>query len=132
MPLLARLVILFLTVPVMEMLILIQTGKVLGFWPTLGLLIVLGLLGIYLVKSQGFMVFQRIRHEIARGQIPTSSLLDGLLVLVSGILLITPGLLTDLIGLAILVPPVRRLLREKLKRLVLKMFLPRTFLRIRW
>ncbi|MEW6065360.1 MAG: FxsA family protein [Bacillota bacterium] len=129
---LRRFLILLLAVPIIEMLILVETGRRFGFWTTLGILIVLGLLGIFLVRTQGFAVVGKIKQEISLGQVPTTSLLDGLLVLASGLLLLTPGLLTDFVGLAILFEPVRRVLRLKLKSFILRSFLPGRLLRIKW
>lgn len=129
---LRRFLVLLLVVPIIEMLILVETGRRFGFWATLGALVILGLVGIYLVRTQGFAVIGKIKQEISLGQVPTTSLLDGLLVLGSGLLLLTPGLLTDFVGLAILLEPVRRVLRQKLKNLILKSFLPGRLIRIRW
>lgn len=129
---LRRFLVLLLVVPIIEMLILVETGRRFGFWATLGTLVILGLVGIYLVRTQGFAVIGKIKQEISLGQVPTTSLLDGLLVLGSGLLLLTPGLLTDFVGLAILLEPVRRVLRHKLKNLILKSFLPGRLVRIRW
>ncbi|MFZ5599657.1 MAG: FxsA family protein [Bacillota bacterium] len=127
-----RFLVLLLVVPIIEMLILVETGRRFGFWVTLGALVILGLVGIYLVRTQGFAVIGKIKQEISLGQVPTTSLLDGLLVLGSGLLLLTPGLLTDFVGLAILLEPVRRVLRHKLKNLILKSILRGRLVRIRW
>ncbi|MEW6697839.1 MAG: FxsA family protein [Bacillota bacterium] len=129
---LRRFLVLLLVVPIIEMLILVETGRRFGFWVTLGALVILGLVGIYLVRTQGFAVIGKIKQEISLGQVPTTSLLDGLLVLGSGLLLLTPGLLTDFVGLAILLEPVRRVLRHKLKNLILKSILRGRLVRIRW
>ncbi|OPY58217.1 MAG: phage T7 F exclusion suppressor FxsA [Pelotomaculum sp. PtaU1.Bin035] len=109
-----RLLLLLVLIPLLEMLILIQIGRIFGFWHTLMLLIILGLVGAAMVRSQGFSVICRLRQEIARGQVPGLSLLDGMMVLTGGILLITPGLLTDLAGLMLLIPFIRRRARGML------------------
>ncbi|RYD05383.1 hypothetical protein N752_08550 [Desulforamulus aquiferis] len=102
-----RILALLLIVPVIEMLILIESGRRFGFWPTLGFIVVMGIIGIVLIRSQGFVVINNIKLELAHGQIPTSSVLEGMIIIASGLLLLTPGLLTDFIGLTLLIPPVR-------------------------
>jgi len=109
--LLRRLILLFILVPLLELIILIQVGRYLGFWPTVFLLLVLGLVGITLVRTQGLSAWHRIRTELAAGHPPGEALLDGLLVFAAGLLLITPGLLTDAAGLLLLLPQVRAVAR---------------------
>lgn len=123
--------ILLLVIPVIEMFILIQAGKIFGFWTTLGILITLGVLGIYLIKSQGLAVFGEIKNELARGQVPTRYLLDALLIIISGALLLTPGLLTDLFGLLLLVPPLRLRVGQKIAHVIMRYVLPNMIYR-RW
>lgn len=118
--------------PIVEMLVIIETGRRFGFWFTLGALIVLGLLGLYLVKKQGFAVITKIKYEISLGHVPTDSLLDGLLILVSGLLLLTPGLITDLLGLLLLIDPLRIILRRKFIKYITKILLPGHLLKIKW
>lgn len=116
-----RLLLLFILVPFLELIILIQVGRYLGFWQTVLLLIILGLLGIALVRTQGLSAWHHIRAEIAAGHPPGEALLDGLLVLAAGLLLITPGLLTDAAGLLLLLPPVRAVARLWLSGWLLKL-----------
>lgn len=103
----SRLLLIFILVPFVEVMILIQVGKYLGFWPTLLLLFGLGTLGFLLVKSQGLSVIRRIREEVRAGRPPGDALLDALLIFSGGLLLITPGLLTDAAGLLLMLPTVR-------------------------
>ncbi|MCB0292521.1 MAG: FxsA family protein, partial [Calditrichaeota bacterium] len=103
----AKLLFLFIAIPLAELALLVKLGEVLGFWPTIGLVIVTGILGASLAKAQGFMIYARIQQELAAGRMPTGELLDGLLILIGGIVLLTPGLLTDLCGFALLIPPLR-------------------------
>jgi len=105
--LLSRLLLIFILIPFIEMMILIQAGRYLGFWPTLFLLVGLGTLGFLLAKSQGLSVVRRIREEIRAGRPPGEALLDAVLIFSGGLLLITPGLLTDAAGLLLMLPPVR-------------------------
>ena len=116
-----RLLLLFIMVPFLELIILIQVGRYLGFWATVLLLLALGFLGIALVRTQGLSVWHRIRSEVAAGRPPGEALLDGLLVFSAGLLLITPGLLTDAAGLLLLLPPVRAAARQRLSGWLLKL-----------
>lgn len=111
-----RLLALFILVPLVEMLILIGLGDWLGFWPTIGLVIVTGFFGASLARAQGVRALGRIQGELAAGRVPTDEMVDGLLVLVGGIVLLTPGLLTDLAGLALMVPAVRAWVRKQVQR----------------
>ena len=70
-------------------------------------------MGWYLAKSQGLSILAKIQSEMAAGRVPTAELVDGLLVLIGGIVLLTPGLLTDLVGFALMVPGIRAILRER-------------------
>ncbi|SFG92990.1 UPF0716 protein FxsA [Desulfotomaculum arcticum] len=117
---LSRLFLLFVLVPFLELIILIRIGQYLGFLPTVFILLALGLLGIALVRTQGFQVWHRIRTEVSAGRPPGEALLDGLLVFSAGLLLITPGLLTDAAGLLLLLPPVRAAARLRLAGWLLK------------
>lgn len=114
----SRLLLLFIGVPLVEILILIKLGEVLGFWNTILLVIGTGMAGAYLAKLYGLSIWYQIRQDLQLGQMPAEKLLDGLLILVGGIVLLTPGLLTDLLGLALLFPGTRfffkRWLRERL------------------
>ena len=104
---LMKLIVLFVAVPFMEMLILIELGMVMGFWFTVALIALTGLLGAILTRMEGICVVMRIRDELKMGNLPAEDLIDGLLILVAGIVLITPGLLTDILGFCLLVPRVR-------------------------
>lgn len=110
-----RLVLLFILVPFVELILLIRVGSYMGFWPTFFMLVILGLLGFVLARSQGFFVLHRIKEELAQGRLPGDALLDGLLVFSGGLLLITPGLLTDIAGLLLMVPQLRGRIRGILK-----------------
>jgi UPF0716 protein FxsA len=109
-----RLLILFIVVPFIELYLLIKLGQIIDVWPTLGIIILTGVLGANLVKRQGRAVLLQLNQQLAAGQIPAEPLVDGALILVSGVLLITPGLITDTTGLLMLLPPVRAFLRNKL------------------
>lgn len=107
---------LFVVVPLLELAVIIQVGQWLGVWETLLLLLAVSLAGALLVKLQGLSVLRRIGLEVGSRRLPGRSLVDGALVLVAGALMLTPGLLTDALGLVLLVPGTRALVREALLR----------------
>jgi len=111
-----RLLILFITIPLVELYLLAVVGSRVGLPATLMLVILTGAWGAYLAKSQGYSILARIQAETAAGRGPTAELIDGLLVLIGGIVLLTPGLLTDLAGFALMVPGFRALIRERVKK----------------
>ena len=111
----ARLLILFTVVPLIELALLIKLGNVIGLWPTIFIVIATGVLGAALARSQGTQVISAIRAEVAEGRPPTESLINGLLVLVGGVVLLTPGLLTDLLGFSLLIPFTRDWFKKKLR-----------------
>lgn len=109
-----RLLILFTIIPFVELVILIEIGRNVGLGPTLVLVICTGIAGTVLAKREGLTIFQRVRSDLSEGRIPGRKILDGLLVLVGGILLITPGVLTDFTGFVFILPGSRDLVRERL------------------
>ena len=111
-----RLFIVFVLVPLLEMMLLIRLGEVIGFWNTVLLILVTGLLGSALARREGFAVWRRFSEKTQTGQMRGTELIDGLIILVSGALLITPGVLTDVAGLLGLIPPSRALIRRALKK----------------
>jgi UPF0716 protein FxsA len=112
----ARLLLLFVLVPLIELAILIRIGNWLGFWPTLGLVVATGAVGALLAKAQGARVLGEIRSDLAAGRVPAARLVDGLLVLVGGIVLLTPGLISDILGLLLLLPVTRDRLKASVRR----------------
>ncbi|MBY0085536.1 membrane protein FxsA [Brevibacillus sp. M2.1A] len=95
---------------------LITIGSWIGGWNTVMLVILTGILGAWLAKQQGMQVFRMVQHQLSRGQMPTDSLIDGVLILIGGILLLLPGFVTDVIGLVFLIPYTRMIIRHLLKR----------------
>lgn len=113
----AILFLLFLLVPLVEIYFLIEVGEVIGAIPTIGLVVFTALLGAMLLRFQGWMTLQRTRLSLAQGQLPAVELMEGVVLLFSGALLLTPGFVTDAIGFAGLIPPLRRaLIRGFLRR----------------
>ncbi len=110
------LLLLFVLVPFLELYLLLQLGARIGTLPTLGMIVVTGLVGAALARTQGFAALQRIQRELAAGQMPAGALLEGVLILLAGVLLIAPGVLTDVVGVLLLVPPTRALVARGLTR----------------
>jgi UPF0716 protein FxsA len=111
-----RLLLLFTVVPLVELVLLIQLGRVVGLASTLALVLFTGVLGASLARWQGLATLRRVQAEMAEGRVPAAALVDGLLILVAGALLLTPGLLTDALGFLLLVPPSRAVVRRGLSR----------------
>jgi UPF0716 protein FxsA len=111
----ARLLILFITVPLIELYLLVSMGRIVGPIPTIGLVILTGFWGAHLARSQGHSILARMQREIQDGRVPTEELIEGVLVLIGGIVLLTPGLLTDLAGFALMIPSTRRYVRNRLR-----------------
>ena len=114
MPLL--LVILFIVVPIAELALLIQVGQAIGVWWTILLLVADALLGSWLLRTQSRAAWRRFNEALANGRIPHREVVDGVLVIFGGVLLLTPGFITDVFGLLFLFPPTRVLLRGLLVR----------------
>ncbi|MEX0890881.1 MAG: FxsA family protein [Gemmatimonadota bacterium] len=111
---LGKLLLLFIGVPLLELALLLWIGQRVGLVPTVALVVATGVAGAALARSQGLRVLGRIRAELAAGSMPAQELLDGALVLVAGATLLTPGLLTDVFGLLLLLPGTRGWVRARL------------------
>ncbi len=112
----AQLFLLFLIVPAVELALLLQIGRWIGLWPTIGLIFATALAGSFLARREGMATWRAFRQRLAEGKLPGRELIDGVLILLAGALLITPGVLTDLLGLVGLLPPTRALIRRYLMR----------------
>jgi len=108
MSLLKILFLLFLAVPIIEIYLLIQVGSLIGAIPTIALVVFTAVLGALLLRRQGFQTLMRARASMERGEIPAVQMLEGVVLLISGALLLTPGFFTDALGFAGLIPPLRR------------------------
>ncbi len=107
-----RLFLLFAVIPVIEVYLLIKVGSLIGALPTVALLLAISMAGAWLVRHQGFEIMRRIQSELAQGRLPAAELLDGAMVLVGGVLLVTPGFFTDFLGLFFLIPFTRALIKQ--------------------
>ncbi len=107
---LSRLLLLFIVVPAVELILLIQMGQWIGVLPTVGLIVITGIVGAYLTRQQGLQIWRRLQQELQTGQMPGEALLEGAMILVAGAVLLTPGILTDALGFLLLIPPTRKLI----------------------
>lgn len=111
-----RLFLFFTIIPLTEFYLLLKLGQAIGLWPTLGVVFGTGFLGAVLAKRQGVAVLRHLLSEMEQGILPAEALFDGVLLLLAGALLITPGLLTDCLGIMLLFPRTRRALKVWLRR----------------
>ncbi len=111
-PMFLRLLLLFTIVPLVELFLLVKLGTVVGVGPTVALVIFTGVLGAWLARQQGLGVLRRLSEDLAEGRLPAEALIDGLLILIAGAVLLTPGLLTDALGFLLLVPQSRAVVRK--------------------
>ncbi len=109
-----KLLILFVIIPVTELYILIEVGKRIGSLTTISIIIFTGILGAYLVKNQGFMILKKIQNDLNDGIMPGDSLIQGVIILAGGILLLTPGFVTDTVGFIFLIPASRNVIKKYL------------------
>jgi UPF0716 protein FxsA len=112
----AVLALLFVIVPLAELWAIVQVGHAIGYLDTFGLLILTSLAGGWLMKREGLAVLKRAQAAVDRGQVPGKELIDGVLILAGGALMLVPGFITDVIGLLLLLPPVRAGLRAVVRR----------------
>ena len=108
----------FIIVPIAEIALLVHVGGLIGTWQTIGLVVLTAALGTALFRAQGFRIIMRTQDVLAQGGFPAKELFDGICVLVAGVLLLTPGFVTDTLGLALLVPGLRILIGRVLWRTV--------------
>jgi UPF0716 protein FxsA len=113
---LLRLLVLFTLVPLVELYLLIRLGEQIGVGATVAIVIGTGVLGAGLTRLQGLRVLRELRERIEAGQLPTDALIDGLLILIAGAVLLTPGLITDACGFLLLTPQVRATVRHAIVR----------------
>lgn len=109
------LIFLFTVVPMFELFLLIQVGSVIGAWNTVGLVFITGIAGAFLARSQGRAIMMKVQSELAQGGVPADSMLHGLMVFVGGLLLVTPGIVTDLVGFCLVIPVTRWIFLKMIK-----------------
>lgn len=118
----ALLVILFIVVPIIELYVIIQVGQAIGVLPTLALLLADAVLGSLLLRHQGRGAWQRFNLALREGRFPGREVADGLMIAIGGTLLLTPGFVTDIVGLILLIPPTRAVIRRLMRAYVGRRF----------
>ncbi len=115
-----------LVVPLLEVLVILQFGRVIGGWPTLGLLLLESAIGAWIVRREGARTWAALRTALTTGRMPAAQLVDAALVLVGGVLLLTPGFLTDIAGFFFVLPVTRPITRRWLQVVVERQLLARS------
>ncbi len=124
-----KLLALFILVPLAELALFIVLGSRIGLVPTLAIVLFTGVLGAWLTKSQGTRALRRFREALAQGRLPHAEIVEGLMIVVAGALLLTPGFLSDAVGFAALIPSVRAGMRKFLTAYLLTRLAPAGALR---
>ncbi|MDQ0197019.1 FxsA family protein [Neobacillus ginsengisoli] len=106
---------LIIIIPAADIGLLLFSGKLIGAWPTLFLILFTGVVGAYLAKKEGVQTIRKAQEQLRHGQIPGEAVLDGICILVGATLLITPGFITDILGFLMLFPPTRKLFKFFMK-----------------
>jgi len=113
-----RLILIFIVVPLIEILLLIEIGNRIGALNTILIIVLTAILGASMMRQQGFTIMRNIQRDLSQGRMPTGELINGALVLVGGIVLLTPGFFTDAVGFILLIPATRGFIRKKIQRLI--------------
>ncbi|QKS72035.1 membrane protein FxsA [Paenalkalicoccus suaedae] len=112
---------LMIIVPALEIVVFILAGNWIGIWPTFGLIVLTGIIGAWLAKKEGLQAYRRAQLKSQQGMVPGEEMLDGVCILIGGLLLLTPGFLTDTVGFLLLLPPTRKGFKQILQRFFQKM-----------
>jgi UPF0716 protein FxsA len=116
------LVALFIAIPIAELYVIIQVGQAIGALPTIAILLADSIIGSMLLRAQGRTAWQRFNDALAAGRVPAREVLDGVLVIFGGAFLITPGFITDIVGIFLLLPPTRAVVRRLTVRVFARRF----------
>ncbi|OSQ45831.1 FxsA family protein [Thalassospira sp. MCCC 1A01428] len=100
----------FVVMPIVEIAVFIQAGELIGLWPTIAIVVLTAILGTSLMRVQGLQTLAKAQQELDQGEMPLGPLFDGVCILIAGILLLTPGFVTDTMGFLLLIPPLRRVI----------------------
>ncbi|RQD69104.1 MAG: FxsA family protein [Tindallia sp. MSAO_Bac2] len=111
-----KLIILFTTIPIIELMILLRINQYIGFGYTILLVFLTGVAGAFMAKQQGRGILKRIKGDMRQGRMPGDELVNGLCVLIGGALLLTPGIITDIAGFSLVIPATRQGLKQGIKR----------------
>jgi UPF0716 protein FxsA len=116
MGILGKLAVLFVVVPLLELMLLIQVGQVVGLIPTLALVVTTGVTGAWLARLEGLRTLMQLREELSQGKLPGQAIMDGVAILIGAAFLLTPGIITDLVGFSLLLPLTRRALQRRVRQ----------------
>ena len=108
--------VLFIIIPIIEITVIMQVGALLGIWPTIAIVVLSAWLGAKYVRQQGLATLQSVQTRMAQGEMPSEEIVTGLMLLVAGVLLVTPGFVTDIFGLSLLVPAVRTAIANQVQK----------------
>ncbi|MFF2497204.1 FxsA family protein [Peribacillus sp. NPDC058075] len=108
-----------IAMPVIEIIVLLLSGNLIGFWPTLFLIVATGLIGAYLAKRQGMETWKKAQEQIRYGMMPGNEIIDGICIFIGAALLLSPGLISDIMGLILVFPPTRNLLKPIVIRFIM-------------
>ena len=103
----------FVAMPIIEIAVFIQAGELIGLWPTIGVVVLTAIIGTSLMRAQGLQTLAKAQSQMDQGEMPIGALFDGICILIAGVLLLTPGFVTDPFGFLLLVPPLRQLIGAK-------------------
>lgn len=113
---LGKLALLFVVVPLLELALLIKVGQVVGFLPTMALVVFTGVTGAWLARLEGLRTLWKLREDLARGQLPGQAIMDGMSILLGAAFLLTPGIITDVVGFSLLLPVTRRGIQRRVRK----------------
>jgi len=116
-----KLLVLFISIPAIEIYVLLAAGELIGLWPTIALIFLTGIAGAYLARTQGSDTARRIQIALEKGEMPTEELLDGAMIFAGGVTLLTPGFCTDMLGFCLLLPVTREILKDLARKWLKKM-----------
>ncbi len=98
----------FVAMPIIEIAVFIQAGELIGLWPTIAIVILTAVIGTSLMRAQGLQTLARAQTQMDQGEMPIGAMFDGICILIAGVLLLTPGFVTDTMGFLLLIPPLRK------------------------
>ncbi|NVK55980.1 MAG: FxsA family protein [Alteromonadaceae bacterium] len=110
------LLLLFIIMPIAEISLLLQMGDLIGGWNTIGLIVATAFVGAYLVRQEGLSTLQTAQSKLAQNQVPGNEMLEGLLLVIAGVLLVTPGFITDIVGFTFALPFSRKFIASRAAR----------------
>ncbi len=108
--------VLFIVVPILEIALLIQVGNIIGGWTTIAIVVITAILGTYMLRQQGLATLVKAQQRMGQGEMPAQQILEGIFLLIGGVLLLTPGFMTDAVGFTCLIPVSRAFLAKKLSK----------------